>query len=59
MHSVYFSLSLLTDYYLLFLGKRATENDPTEGSAQSPGVQTEVVDMHSYFLIVQKTDCPG
>lgn len=59
MHSLYFSLSLLPHYSPLLLGKRASENDSTEGSAQSPGVQTEVVDMHSYFLIVEKTYFPG
>ena len=35
-------------------GERAPENDPTKGSSQSPGVQTEVFNMSGHFPIVQK-----
>lgn len=39
---------------LLALGERASENDPTEGSSQSPGVQTEVFNMSQHFPVAQK-----
>lgn len=35
-------------------GERAAENDPTERSSQSPGVQTEVFNKSQHLPIVQK-----
>ena len=44
---MYYAVLLLT-----YLGKRASENDSSEGSSQSPGMQTEVINMSLHFLIV-------
>ena len=43
---MYYAVLLLT-----YLGKRASENDSSEGSSQSPGMQTEVINMSLHFLI--------
>lgn len=41
----FLSLNCFLIFSLTPLGERATEDDPTEGGSQSPGVQTEVSPM--------------